>query len=238
MKRVLVLQHAWDDSLGYLGQILREQKIEYDIVDVPAAPIPNITKYDALIALGGPQQAYADEKYPYFVQEKAVLRSAVEQDIPFLGICLGAQLLASALGAPVMRNSFTKVGFFQVQITDEGKADPLFERMSDKQQVFHWHEDVFAIPEGGSRLATACATPNQAFRIGQRAYGLQYHIELTSTMLDTWFHHPDFRKKIVKIVGEDGLERIAQQQSLCYTLYQQQARTLFENFLKLSDCIS
>ena len=146
-------------------------------------------------------------KYPYFVAEKAVLRHAVEQDIPFLGICLGGQLLADAMGATVGLHSMTEVGFFEVQLTQEGKSDPLFQGLSDNQQVFQWHEDVFDIPDEGIKLATDEHTPNQAFRIGRRAYGVQYHIELTPLMIDTWLHFPEFMEAIVKVSGPEALTR-------------------------------
>src|SRR6266487_6657698 len=104
MKRVLALQNSWDDPLGYLAEILQEHDIPYDMINVKEEPIPNPTHYDALIILGGPQHANADDRHPYLTHEKELLRHIVEQDMPYLGICLGGQLLASALGASVTRH--------------------------------------------------------------------------------------------------------------------------------------
>ena len=125
MKRVLTLQHVWDDPAGYLGELLQEYRVAYDVVHVETEPIPDPTAYGALLVFGGFQHANDDERYPYFVQEKQALRKAVEQDIPFLGLCLGGQLLAHVLGGSVKRHTLTEIGFTQVQLTEEGKADPL-----------------------------------------------------------------------------------------------------------------
>ena len=237
MVRILALQHIWDDHPGFLGEIMQQYGIECEIVNVEEEPIPAVEGYSALISLGGAQHAYDDVRYPYFVAEKAVLRHVVEQDIPFLGICLGGQLLADAMGATVGLHSMTEIGFFEVQLTEEGKLDPLFRGLPGYQQVFHWHEDVFDIPDGGIKLATGEHTPNQAFRIGRRAYGVQYHIELTPSMLDTWLHFPDYMKEIVKVTGQEALEEIERDRIIRYPIFLEHSRIVFKNFLRISGCI-
>lgn len=238
MKRVLALQHCWDDPPGYLGEILQEHDIACEIVKVDEAPVPaDCTPYDALIALGGPQHAADDDKYPYFIPEKALIRQAVEQDIPYLGICLGAQLLARALGAPVTRHTMIELGFFDVQLTNEGKADPLFQGLPGSQLVFHWHMDTFGIPAGGVRLATSENTLNQAFRLGRRAYGTQYHIELAPGMLDTWLQYPAYHQEIISILGPGAPQLLERQRVQCYPTYREHTRLVFENFLRISDLI-
>ncbi|MFL5627388.1 MAG: type 1 glutamine amidotransferase [Ktedonobacteraceae bacterium] len=235
MKQVLAIQNYWDDTPGYLGEILQEHDIACEIIKAEETPLPDPGRYNAIFALGGPQ--HANDPYPYLEQEKALLRQVVEQDIPYLGICLGAQLLASAMGAPVTRHHTTEIGFFEVQLTDEGKSDPLFAGLPGYQQVIHWHEDTFAIPPGALHLVTSPDTPNQAFRIGKRAYGLQYHIEVTPQMLDTWFGHPDYKKEIMRVSSPDVLTAIAQDIPKRYPLYRKHTRILFENFLKITGCL-
>jgi len=234
MRRVLALQHVWDDPLGYLGEILQEHAIDCEVINVEEAPIPDPGGYDALIVLGGPQHVPADDKYPYLTQEKALIRKAVEQDVPLLGICLGGQLLAHALGAEVRRHHMIELGFFKVQLTDEGKIDPLFQGLPGHEQVFHWHLDVFEIPSGGVQLATSENAPNQAFRFGRRAYGLQYHIELTPDMFHTWLRYLPHDQEVVNTLGPDIGERIEHEQSQCYPIYRDHSHIVFENFLKIS----
>lgn len=244
-KRVLALQHCWDDPLGYLGEILQEHGIICEVVRIDQSelgainrPLRSIDGYDAVISLGGPQHAVADDKYPYLAEEKVLIRQAVEQDVPFLGICLGGQLLAHSLGAAVTRHTMTEVGFFEVEVTDEGKADPLFQGLPDHQLVFHWHTDTFALPAGGVRLATSENTTNQAFRVGQRAYGLQYHIELAPGMLDTWIQYPEYRQEIINLLGPNAPDILEDQRRKSYPIYRNHTRIVFENFLKVSDLLS
>lgn len=236
MKQVLAIQNYWDDTPGYLGEILQEHEIAYEIVKADEAPLPSPASYAAIFALGGPQHVY--DSYPFLAQEQELLRQVVEQDIPYLGICLGAQLLASAQGASVTRHAIAEIGFYEAQLTAEGKSDPLFSGLPEYQQVIHWHEDTFELPQGATRLATSSHTPNQAFRVGRRAYGVQYHLEVTPEIFDLWFGHPDHKKEIERILGTDAPAAIERDMSMRYPLYREHTRIIFENFLRLSGCLA
>jgi len=234
-KRVLALQQVWDDPPGYLGELMEEHSIAYDTIEVEKEPLPVLHAYDALLVLGGPQHAPAEDRFPYLAQEKALIREAVAQEMPFLGMCLGGQLLAHAFGAPVTRHHLTEIGFYRVEFTEEGRADPLLQGLPGYQQVIHWHEDTFDIPPRGVLLATNPYTRNQAFRLGRNAYGLQYHIELTPEMLHTWLHYPDYRKEIVKAMGAEAPDLIEEAAQTAYPLYREHTRILFENFLRIAN---
>lgn len=234
MKPILVLQNMWDDPIGYVGELLEAYDIPFEVVHAEQETIPDPLNYGAIIILGGAQNANEDDKYPYLPQEKVCIRQAVEQEIPLLGICLGGQLLASALGAQVSRHTMTEIGFSDVRLTQEGCNDPLFERFPGSQRVYQWHEDTFAIPKGAVRLATNAETENQAFRFGRNAYGLQYHIELTLAILDIWLHEPTPREELMKVLGQDGYEQLEQSISLYYPLYREHTRMMVENFLTLA----
>lgn len=236
MKRALVLQHVWENPPGSLGDILQKYMIAYDLVDVETDPLPAPDKYDVVVALGGSQHAYDDEKHPYFVQEKALLRKIIELDIPYLGICLGAQLLARALGASVKQHTITEIGFFDVQLTEAGKADPLYAGLPGYQKVFHWHEDIFDLPQGAIHLATSKNTANEAFRY-RRAYGIQYHIELTPQVLDIWLHSPACKQDIIGSIGLDAYLAIERTRSAQYSIYHRHTWVLFENFLRIHGLI-
>jgi GMP synthase-like glutamine amidotransferase len=237
MKRALVLQFIWDDPLGYLGEIMQEHQIACDVIKVEEAPIPDPTNYDAVLAMGGPQHVGHNDDYPYLVSAARAIRRAVEQEIPFLGLCLGGQLLANAMGAQVKKHTSPVIGFYEVQFTGEGKKDPLFEGLPGFQQVFHWHEDTFDIPDGAIQLATNPHTQNQAFRYGRAAYGTQFHIEVTPAMFDVWLNYPEYREEIVRTFGEATAERFSSDREKYYPLYREHSRIMFENFLRIAGLI-
>jgi GMP synthase (glutamine-hydrolysing) len=237
MQRILTLQHVWENPGGYVNEILQEHGLPYDVVHVEAEPVPDPADYAAIVAFGGPQHVYDDAAYPYFAQEKALIRKAVELDIPYLGICLGGQLLASMLGSSVHRHSVTEIGFFDVAFTEEGKKDPLYAGLPGYQKVFHWHEDVFDLPAGAVQLATNENVKNQAFRYGKRAYGLQYHIEVNPEMMDTWLHYPDFAKEIIDTIGSDAYHALERESITQQAAYRAHTRMMFENFLRIGELI-
>ena len=234
MKPILIIQNIWDDPVGYIGELLTTYGVPYELVNAEQRTIPDPQDYGAVIVLGGAQNANEDEKYPYLTQEKACIRRVVEQETPFLGICLGGQLLAAAFDARVSRHTLTEIGFSDVQMTDEGQRDPLYARLPGSQRVYQWHEDTFALPQGAVRLATNEQTENQAFRVGRNAYALQYHIELTPAMLDTWLHYPSLRQEVIEVLGQDGYDQLEQNSHLYYPLYQEHTRIMVENFLALA----
>lgn len=237
MQRVLVLQHEWDNPKGYLGELLEAHRIAYDVTEIEKATLPDPSTYAAIIALGGSQHAYAEQEYPYLVQEKAWLRTIVSQDIPYLGICLGGQLLADALGGQVRPHIMTELGFFDVQLTTQGQKDPLFSGLPGYQKVFHWHEDTFNLPDGALLLATSTNTENQAFRYGHCAYGLQYHIELDHDTLNTWLYHPSMKESMIAILGTSAYQKIEQEREIHFPIYQKHTKMLFENFLRICNLI-
>jgi GMP synthase-like glutamine amidotransferase len=238
MKRVLLLCHAWECPEAFVGTILDEYAIARDLVNVERGrPLPVINRYAAIIALGGPQHVYQKELYPYLIAEEKLIREAVEQEIPFLGICLGGQLLASALGGAVRPHTTAEVGFFDVPLTTTGRQDPLFEGLPGYQKVFHWHQDTFDPPQNAQLLASNRYTTNQAFRFGERAYGLQYHIELDIPMLDTWLYHPVCKEELLNAISPEEYKAIEADRAEFFTTYQAHSRLQLTNFLRLGALI-
>jgi len=234
MKRVLALQHAWECPLGLLGEILEEQHIPYDAVQVAEEALPDPLQYGAIIALGGSQHVYDTDSYPYLLKEKELIRTAIEQELPYLGICLGGQLLADVLGGSVKRDSSAEIGFYDIPFTVTGQQDPLFRGLPDYQKVFHWHEDSFDLPSGSTLLATNATTKNQAFRYSRCAYGLQYHIELNSQLFDLWLEYPEFKQAIIATVGDKAYREIQYERPIQYQTYSDHTSILFENFLRIA----
>jgi len=235
LERILLLQHVWDNHQGYIGQLLDEYGIPYDIVDVEREIIPDPKQYAATIALGGSQHIYAIEQYPYLVQERAMLEMIVGQDRPFLGICLGGQLLANTFGGKVRKHTMAEFGFCEVQITKQGREDPLFAGFTTgTQTIFHWHEDTFDLPAGATLLATSDTIQNQAFRYRHRAYGLQYHIEIDDNTLDTWLYDPECKQSILETHGMQIYIATEQNRATLLPVYHQHSRLIVENFLHIS----
>lgn len=187
--RALVVQNTGIEGPGSLQPAMIDAGWELDIraMDAPGAVLPeNTAAYRALITLGGPMNVYEEDAYPYLRRVNGLIQDAVERRMPVLGICLGAQLIAKALGAPVTRNTVPEIGWYPLQLTVDGAASPLFAGLPAQFYVFQWHGDTFALPEGARLLATGRDCVNQAFSCGGRIFALQFHLEVTPEIIKTW----------------------------------------------------
>ncbi len=236
-KHALVLQHFHENPPGRVGKLLDEHEIPYHLIHVGQDTLPNPSEYGAIFVLGGTQHLYNKSKYPYTVHEEIYIRRAIQQDIPYLGMCLGGQLLANTFKAPIRKLPKEHIGFLTIHFTQAGQNDPLYHGMPGYQQAFQWHEDCFELPLGAVSLAHHQDGANQAFRYLSHAYGLQYHIELTEDMLDTWLHDPALKKEFIDEYGTEQYEKTEQQAVELYPTYAKHARTLVENFLRISNLL-
>ncbi len=169
------------------GNILDGLTIPY-IVNNPyrGELLPEKDQISALIVMGGAMGANDDSRHPFLGDLKNLIRAVVATGIPYLGICLGAQLLAAVLGAQVVSNRWEELGVLNVALTEEGKTDRLFRGISETFSTFQWHHDSFDIPAGGVLLASSDVCPHQAFRVGESAWGLQFHPEVTEEIIRDW----------------------------------------------------
>lgn len=193
MKPVLVLRHVPYEGLGLLADVLRAEHLTYSYLDMYEEPPRHldVTRLGGLVVLGGPMNADETDKYPYLAHELEWIREAVQRNLPVLGVCLGAQLLAKALGARVYAAPQKEIGWFSVDMTGAAGDDPLLSACQTRETVFQWHGDTFDLPEGAVWLARSEVAPHQAFRFGRCAWGLQFHVELTPAELDLWLREPD-----------------------------------------------
>jgi len=185
---IVIIKHIATEGPARIGEALEKAGYEIQIVEIQnGESLPDgFDKIEAVLSLGGPLNVNEENQFSFLKQENLFIQNIVKKSIPFLGICLGAQLLAKACEAKVLKASQRETGWFKVDLTKEGTADPLFLRMQNPQDVFHWHGDTFKIPEEGILLATAPTCKNQAFKIRERAYGLQFHIEVTEKEVCQW----------------------------------------------------
>ncbi len=192
---ILVVKHIDIEGPGSIEEFFRNTAWNIKAIDFKAVDLSmgeklpeSLVGIDAIITLGGPMNVYEEEKYPFLKDEDEFLKKAIKEEIPILGICLGAQLLAKACGAKVKKAASKEVGWYKVNLTDEGKKDPLFKNLPPELTVFQWHEDTFEIPKGGLLLVEGASCPNQAFRFGKAAYGLQFHVEVTPDIIESWIN--------------------------------------------------
>jgi len=184
--RVLAFRHVPFEHLGRIEPELVRRGIGIDYADLyqPGAAEPDPARYDGLIFMGGAMSV--NDGLPHLEREARWIAQAVEAGRPVLGVCLGAQLIAKALGASVYRNPVKEIGWFEIELTGEGAADPLFAGVGPRETVFQWHGETFDLPPGARWLASSTACCHQAFCIGSSAYALQFHLEVTPEMIADW----------------------------------------------------
>ncbi len=198
MKPVLVLRHTPYCPLGSVAAFLDEKKLTHQYIDLFSGTPKRLPlgESSGLIVLGGAMSANDAEEYPFLQAELDWIREAVDTRLPTLGICLGAQLLAKALGKNVYPNRVKEIGWYEIEVLPPAAADRLFSACHARETVFQWHGDTFDLPAEAVHLARSEFCPNQAFRYGPCAYGLQFHVEMTPELLVEWFDEPDLHSQI------------------------------------------
>ncbi len=188
MSEFLVLQHIECEDLGTIANAMSQRGIGYKYVRLfDGEPVPSSPeKFSGMIILGGPMNVYEEDKFPYLKDEDILIKKAVKNDMPVLGICLGGQLIAKATGAKVRKGIKKEIGWYDLKLTKDSMHDKVFSPFPCTIKVFQWHGDTFDIPDGAIHLAGSELFPNQAYRVGSRIYGLQFHLEVTQKIIDRW----------------------------------------------------
>lgn len=185
---ILIIKHIDIEGPGTFGDFLVKKGEPFRIVELGAGEkLPeNLDGIKAVVVLGGPMNVYEEDKYPFLKEENEFIQEVLKKEIPYFGICLGSQLLAKAAGARVVRSPVKEIGWYNVALTDVGKSDHFFQGFRENEEIYHWHGDMFEIPEGGALLASGTGCPHQAFRVGKNAYGIQFHVEVTDRSIKEW----------------------------------------------------
>jgi GMP synthase (glutamine-hydrolysing) len=187
-----VVQHVDFEGPGSIAPVLAERGVEVRVTRLDSGdPLPRVDALSGLVVMGGPMGVGDEHTYEWLAPERTLLADAVARGIPVLAVCLGAQQLAAALGAEVRRGPAPEIGPGQVVLTDAGRRDrvfgPEYGGLSDGEvPCFHWHGDTFDLPDGAVHLAATAAFPHQAFRVGELAYGLQFHVEVNEALAAGW----------------------------------------------------
>lgn len=215
-----MVQHTPTEGPGLLAAVLAGAEMPNRIVRLDLGEsLPDPADVSGVVVMGGPMGVHDTADHPWLVSEKRWLAEAVDAGLPVLGVCLGAQLVAAALGADVTTGPSPEIGIGRITLDAEGLIDPLLGPEGDQLPVVHWHGDTFAIPDGATRLASSDRYQNQAFRYGDRVYGLQFHLEVDDEVAASWA--PDLPAGITL----DGPDR---------RLVEETGRRVFSRFIELA----
>lgn len=225
---VLICKNIETEGPGTIEDYLRLKNIPYKIVELSTGEaLPNSDNFNTLIMMGGPMSVNEDEIYPYIKEEEKLVRDFISKRKKILGVCLGAQIMAKALGARVYAGHQKEIGWYDIELTGEGLRDTLIRSLAlhpkvgdlwKRFKVFHWHGETFDIPQGAVRLASSGLYQNQAFRYGKDAYAFQFHIEVRKEMILEW------------LKDETDFERIEKETNTFFEEYLGRAENFYKGF--------
>ena len=231
--KILILQHIACEPPGAYEDVLIERGANIQRVEIDAGqPLPDWRSVDAILAMGGPMSVNDDDTLPWLRAEKRWIREAVLAGRPYWGVCLGAQLLAASLGARVYSGAKPEIGIMPVYLTAEAQTDAVFSGTPAELLTFQWHGETFDLPAGSVLLASSPAYPNQAFRWSERAYGIQFHVEISADMAEQWSQVSAYAAALERVLGAGAATKVADEVLREQETLHSYARRMFENWLK------
>lgn len=232
-KKALIIQNVSHEKPGFVGEILNENKLSFEVVDLgKGQEFPNPKNYSAVFVFGGPDSANDDTTK--MKSELARIQEALKNNIPYFGICLGIQTLVKAAGGKVQKNSVKEIGFrdpkgkyFEIELTSKGKQDALFKGIKSPMKIFHLHGDTVKLTQKSKLLAMGKYCRNQAVKVGDKIYGFQGHLEVNESLLKEWIKKDNDLKLM-------ELNSLIEDYTAIKSEYEQNSRTIINNFLQIA----
>lgn len=234
MKRALVFQHMDHDHPGRFLDFFAEDRIMPQFVRLFAGEeIPSLASYDLLFVLGGAQDTWQEDQHPWLVAEKRAIREWVaERAKPYFGVCLGHQLLATALGGEVALAEKGEVGVFDVSLSEEARHHPLMQGLDPSHKVMQWHmAEVKQVPEMAQVLASSPLTPVQALAVGDHAIGTQFHCEFTPQSVASWRSLPSWVASLERHRGPGGYDTLVEESFPLMPQMARMTRRMYDNLV-------
>ncbi|OVE81403.1 hypothetical protein BVY03_03745 [bacterium K02(2017)] len=223
------------EILGTLNPLFKNEGFRIKYVNFGRHPNekPKLDNYNGLVILGGAMNVDQMDEYPHLKTEIDLIQEAVKMEIPVLGICLGAQLVAKALGSQVYANNEKEIGWYDVSLTADGKKDPLLSHLHSTEKIFQWHGYTFDLPTDSTLLATTTGCKHQAFRYKDKVYGFQFHMEVDEAMILRWLDVPIHKKELKELAGKIEIETIKSETELYIDRLKDISEVTFGNFISL-----
>lgn len=238
MTKVLVCQHVPYEILGTLDPLFRKQGFRIQYANFGRFPDldPKLEGFDALVVLGGPMHVCETREHPHLLKEMKLIEAAIQKDLPVLGICLGAQLIAKTLGAQVQINQEREIGWQSLSLSEGGREDPILQHFKEGEKVFQWHRDTFDIPQNAVHLASSPICQNQGFRYGNKVYAFQFHLEVDEAIIERWLQIPEHQSILESVKNKVSSEKIREQTRENVQDLKNLSQKTFSEFTKLFGC--
>jgi len=233
VKPVVFVRNDAYESFGLAAPTLAWAGIDVVTANLPAgADLPPITEVAGVVTFGGTQNVDQVDAFPHLARARDYTRRALDAGVPLLGICLGCQILARALGHEVPKAPVKECGFEAIRPTAEGKEDRLLSQYTDGDRVLQWHEDTVELPPEATLLATSDAIEVQAFRVGERAWGVQFHQEVDATEFGWWVEIADGEIDLEAVWGKSA-DRLREESARHMPAHEERGRELFRRFAEV-----
>ena len=238
MKEVIVLQHINIEDPGYIKDLMIEDKINLTTIELDEGEkIPqDLSKYDAMFCMGGPMDTWMEKDYPWLIEEKKKIKEfVVDLKKPYLGFCLGCQLLGEVVGGSVVKSINPEIGMLNISFSDNKKSDLLFNQFPDQIKSLQWHSyeaQGLESKKDITLLASSPETKYQIFKYQNHAYGIQFHIEIKDTTVGEWGCVPEYKSALEKELGEGALEKFDAEAKNNMSNMNKYSKILYENFKK------